>query len=160
MTSSRRHTKQTKRARSLRAAQTRSEALLWGLLRGKQVCGLEFRRQHPIGPYFADFACREHQLVVEIDGGYHDLVAEEDLRRETELQRMGWQIIRFSDMDVLEDLESIGCAIANELDLEYEFNRRDGGGAGLMNEHAARAPRQSVQEAVDRPETIRRRTDV
>ena len=63
------------RARLLRENATQSESLLWQLLRRKQLCGLKFRRQHPIGPFFADFACVSRKLVIEIDGGYHDVVA-------------------------------------------------------------------------------------
>jgi len=55
------------KARHLRAGQTKSEGLLWSILRAKQVCGLKFRRQHPIGSYFADFACVSKKLVIEID---------------------------------------------------------------------------------------------
>ena len=55
---------------------------MWSVLRSKQVCGLKFRRQHPIGPYFADFACVSKKLVVEIDGSSHDLTAATDFARE------------------------------------------------------------------------------
>ena len=74
------------RARSLRKRQTVSEGLLWSLLRAKQLCGLKFRRQHPIEPWIVDFACRERMLVVEIDGGYHDNVVENDLKRQEHLE--------------------------------------------------------------------------
>ena len=59
------------RARALRRQQTEAEALLWRHLRSRQVLGLKFRRQHPIGPYFADFACIDIGLVIELDGGQH-----------------------------------------------------------------------------------------
>jgi very-short-patch-repair endonuclease len=81
----------THRARSLRETQNKSEKLLWSILRGKQVCGLRFCCQHPIGPFFADFACVTKTLVVEIDGGYHDLIGEADLQREEFLRKEGWR---------------------------------------------------------------------
>ena len=73
------------RARSLRKTQTVSEGLLWSVLRGRQLCGLKFRRQHPIEPWIVDFACPEKMLVVEIDGGYHDDVVETDLKRQAQI---------------------------------------------------------------------------
>ena len=77
-------------ARRLRKSQTEAEGLLWSLLRSKQLCGLKFRRQHPIGPFFADFACQSHHVVIELDGEYHDHIQENDLRREGILERQGW----------------------------------------------------------------------
>ena len=93
----------TERARSLREKQTRSEGLLWSILRARQLCGLKFRRQHPIGPWITDFACREKMLVVEIDGGYHDETVEEDLTRQKYLESLGWTVIRFTAEDVEQD---------------------------------------------------------
>ncbi|MFT7639078.1 MAG: very-short-patch-repair endonuclease [Pirellulaceae bacterium] len=55
---------------------------MWHAIRGKQLSGLKFRRQHPIGPYYADFACVTRKLVVELDGGYHDYQDESDLSRQ------------------------------------------------------------------------------
>ena len=96
-----------KRARELRKSQTRAEGLLWSVLRTKQLCGLKFRRQHPIGPFFADFACLSHQVVVELDGEHHDHVRENDLRRERFLKSRGWNVMRFANDDVLKDAEMI-----------------------------------------------------
>ena len=117
-------------ARELRRNQTKSEALLWGLLRAKRLCNLKFRRQHPIGPFVVDFACYERKLVVEVDGGYHDRCGEDDVRREQYLRGQGWEIIRFSDADVTDDPETVVRGIAMFLGLEYELKRRDGRGAG------------------------------
>jgi very-short-patch-repair endonuclease len=109
------------RARSLRKAPTVSEGLLWSVLRARQLCGLKFRRQHPIAPRIVDFACPAQMLVVEIDGGYHDNVVEKDLKRQQHRKSMGWKVIRFSHKDVEEDAEAVARAIARELNLEYEF---------------------------------------
>lgn len=57
------------RARALRQAMTDAERRLWFHVRNRHLAGYRFRRQHPIGPYFADFACVERRLVVELDGG-------------------------------------------------------------------------------------------
>ena len=58
----------TARSRSLRHESSRAEQIFWELVRAKRMVGVKFRRQHPIGPYFADFACVSKKLVVEIDG--------------------------------------------------------------------------------------------
>jgi len=78
-----------------------------------------------------DFACPQHMLVVEIDGGYHDHVVENDLKRQAHLESLGWKVLRFLDKDVEEDAEVVARAIAKELDLEYEFSPRKGTGAGM-----------------------------
>ena len=100
---------------------------------GQQLCGLKFRRQHPIGPYSADFGCVSKRLVVELDGDYHDQVCEADLKRQKHLENLGWQVIRFSNDDVLQDVEAVVRAIAAHLDLEYALVRRDSAGSGMMH---------------------------
>jgi very-short-patch-repair endonuclease len=64
----------------MRKAPAATERLLWRLLRDKQVDGLKFRRQVPLGPYIADFACMRHRIVIEADGPFHD--AEGDAKRD------------------------------------------------------------------------------
>ena len=123
----------TGRSRSLRATETESERLLWSILRAKQLCKLKFRRQHPIGPFFADFACVERQLVIEIDGGYHEEVVESDLEREEYLNQHGWTVIRFTDKEVEQDAEAVARAIANHLGLTYEFRKRSADGSGMTS---------------------------
>ncbi|QEG32754.1 endonuclease domain-containing protein [Bythopirellula goksoeyrii] len=130
----------TTRAHALRQQQTKSESLLWSLLRGGQLCNLKFRRQHPIGPYYADFACVAEQLVIEVDGGYHDAVGENDLHRETYLRECGWQILRFTDKDVEHDVQAVGQAIASHLGKQYDFKHRDRRGAGIVHESAPEGP--------------------
>lgn len=117
----------------MRENQTKSEGLLWSILRAKQLCGLKFRRQHPIGAWIADFACPAKVLVVEIDGGYHDLTSDEDIRRQEHLDQLGWTVLRLTDKDVEQDAEAVARAIANELNLSYEFQRRKATGSGMMN---------------------------
>jgi very-short-patch-repair endonuclease len=59
------------RARDLRANATEAEQKLWRAIRDRRLAGVKFRRQVPIGPFIADFCCREHALVIELDGGQH-----------------------------------------------------------------------------------------
>lgn len=122
----------------MRDTQTKSEGLLWSILRAKQLCGLKFRRQYPIGPWIADFACQSQMVVVEIDGGYHDVTSEEDLRREKHIRQLGWDIVRFTDKDVEEDAEAVARAIAQRLRLPYEFQKRNATGAGMNSVNAAK----------------------
>ena len=131
----------TMRSRSSRQSQTTSEGLLWSVLRAKQLCGLKFRRQHPIEPWIVDFACPPKMLVVEVDGGYHDNVVDDDLKRQKHLEALGWKVIRFTDKEVEEDAEAVARAIARELNLQYEFKPRTATGSGMKNTKAPKKRR-------------------
>ena len=97
------------RARALRKGQTDAEALLWSRLRNRQLLGLKFRRQHPVGNYFADFACVEIGLAVELDGGQHaeSLVIDHDQRRERDFLALGFRTVRFWDNQVLQETDAV-----------------------------------------------------
>ena len=77
-------------------------------------------------------------LVVEVDGGYHDHVVEDDLIRQECLMALGWSVIRFTDKEVEEDVEAVARAIAKTLDVAYEFRKRNATGSGKMNTKATR----------------------
>jgi adenine-specific DNA-methyltransferase len=79
---------------------------------------MKFRRQHPIEPFVADFACIEKKLVVEIDGGYHDYVYENDTSRQRRIEGEGWTVIRVSNEDVLGDVEAVATGIARRLGMD------------------------------------------
>ncbi|MEE9284574.1 MAG: endonuclease domain-containing protein [Dehalococcoidia bacterium] len=97
------------RARALRRRAPEVEMRLWRLLRARQVGGAKFRRQHPIGPYIADFYCHKARLVVEVDGGGHaeDTQAAADARRTAWLEGTGIRVLRFWDNDVLQNPEGV-----------------------------------------------------
>ncbi|RYF41875.1 MAG: endonuclease domain-containing protein [Comamonadaceae bacterium] len=95
------------RARVLRQGQTDAEQLLWFRLRNRQVLGLKFRRQHPIGKYFADFACIEIGLVIELDGGQHVEQVEADDARAEAMARLGFQTLRFWNHEVLTETDAV-----------------------------------------------------
>ncbi len=99
------------KARQLRERQTKAESLLWSVLRAKQLCGLKFRRQHPIPPYVADFACVARKIVVELDGGYHDYQYQYDVSRQRFLELQGWKVIRFLNEDVVNDVEAVAVSL-------------------------------------------------
>jgi len=87
--------------------------MLWSRLRMKDVHGVRFRRQHPIGPYIADFACIASKLVVEIDGATHatDEQHDYDVRRDAYMTRLGWRVIRLTNEDVYRNLEEVFTAL-------------------------------------------------
>ena len=84
---------------------TKAEVVLWVYLRSLREIGYNFRRQHPIGPYIADFAILSGKLVVEVDGAVHgsDEEVEHDRRRDAYLRANGWRILRVPNMDVYND---------------------------------------------------------
>jgi len=98
-----------KRARLLRKNMTKAEEYLWYHLRKKQLEGLRFRRQHPIGRFIVDFYCHPAKLVIEIDGGVHldNIQRERDENRTYELQRFGLTIIRFDNQMVLTNIQIV-----------------------------------------------------
>jgi very-short-patch-repair endonuclease len=83
------------------------EAKLWKVLRNHNVDGRKFRRQHPIGPYIVDFYCHEARLVVELDGRSHDAQMAYDAARTAWLESQGCRVIRFSNMQVMQDVVSV-----------------------------------------------------
>jgi very-short-patch-repair endonuclease len=83
--------KATRRARSLRRRSTPAEWTLWLALRDRRLGGLKFARQQPLGPYYADFVCREQRLVIEVDGGQHADSAS-DRRRDALLTTLGYRV--------------------------------------------------------------------
>ena len=80
----------TNRARDLRRDGSRAERKVWELLRARRISGAKFRRQYPIGPYFADFACLSRNLVIEVDGDHHAFQVEADASRTAVMEREGW----------------------------------------------------------------------
>lgn len=90
----------TKLQRRLRSAPTDAERKLWQHLRGRQLEGCKFRRQHPFDCYILDFACMERRLVIEVDGGQH-AGATKDAERDRFLVAAGFTVLRFWNHDVL-----------------------------------------------------------
>ena len=105
----------TERARTLRNQASPAERLLWQRLSNRQVEGCKFSRQMPVGPYFADFLCRERRLVVELDGFGHDMQIEYDARRDRWMADAGYRVLRFTNDDVFERVEGVVWTIAEAL---------------------------------------------
>jgi very-short-patch-repair endonuclease len=99
----------TSRSRVLRSRPISAEAKLWTRLRGRRLADLKFVRQAPVGPYFVDFLCREHMVVVEVDGGTHSSEAElgADARRGQQLHRMGYRVFRAHNVDIYGNIDGV-----------------------------------------------------
>ncbi|MDP1610968.1 MAG: endonuclease domain-containing protein [Sulfuritalea sp.] len=89
---------------------TDAENRLWQRLRGRQMAGFKFRRQHPFLDFVVDFACLEKQLIVEVDGGQHQ-DNEHDRVRDRRLHEAGFRILRFWNNQVLQDIDTVVEAI-------------------------------------------------
>ncbi len=89
---------------------TDAERRLWWTLRSRQLQDHKFRRQHPVGNYILDFACVEHRLVVEADGGQH-ADNSYDERRTIWLESKGWRVLRFWNNDILTNRDGVAQAI-------------------------------------------------
>ncbi|MBI3587436.1 MAG: DUF559 domain-containing protein [Ignavibacteriales bacterium] len=100
---------QKRRRQYLRNNAPNAEAILWLKLKGKQLRGYKFRRQQGVGQYIVDFYCPEYQLAVEIDGVTH-LIREDlerDRRRQTEIEKLEIQFLRFTNTDIHENLDGV-----------------------------------------------------
>jgi very-short-patch-repair endonuclease len=101
--------KLNKPARELRGSMTDAEQLLWSKMRRKQILGIQFYRQKPIGPFIVDFHAPAAGLVIEVDGGQH--YEEEHRRRDEErnaaLSTLGLIVLRFDNLQVLTELDAV-----------------------------------------------------
>jgi very-short-patch-repair endonuclease len=96
-------------AKAFRGKLTEAETIVWSRLRLRKRHGVHFRRQHPIGPYIADFACVSARLVIEVDGATHGSESEvaHDLRRDAFMRKRGWRVMRVSNQAVYRDLDDV-----------------------------------------------------
>lgn len=102
------------RARELRRGMNGVEQAVWNRLRARRRQRFKFRRQHPIGPYVADFWCAAVRLVVELDGPSHAERIERDAARDAWMLARGIQVLRFKNHEVEENIESVLTPIADE----------------------------------------------
>jgi very-short-patch-repair endonuclease len=106
--------RQRGRAKQLRRGMTRAETLLWRYLKAHHVDDLSFRRQVPIRNYIADFVCHSARLIVELDGETHDFESrqQEDRRREIWFESQGYAVLRFTNEEVVKNLDGVVIVIA------------------------------------------------
>ena len=97
------------RARYLRSHMTDSEILLWSRLRGKQLLGIQFYRQKPIGRYIVDFYAPKLKLVIEVDGSQHlhEDHVKRDAKRKAYLMSQSLEVLRFNNIQVLQELDAV-----------------------------------------------------
>ena len=110
------------RSRELRSSMTDAEIAVWARLRRKQLHGLQFYRQKPLGNFIVDFYCPAAQLVIEIDGGQHykkDGRIRDGLR-DGYLKNLGLRVLRFSNLDVLSNMDGVIAAIVQHLETEID----------------------------------------
>ena len=111
------------RAKHLRSEMSPVERKLWTALRAGRLQGIKFVRQHPIGPYSADFAVRSDKLVIELDGDSHAGREDHDAQRTDFMKQNGYRVIRFSNGDVMANLDGVLRAILTELGHDPESPR-------------------------------------
>ena len=101
----------------LRKTMTEAEIRLWARLKARQVGGFRFNRQKIIGNYIADFYCHEAKLVIEVDGSQHHTAEgiQADRRRDAYMESCGLRVLRFTDTDVLTNIEGVGEVILRTL---------------------------------------------
>ena len=106
------------RAKAMRKAMTKAEVVLWSNLRLLNARGYKFRRQHPIGPFIADFVHINGKLVVEIDGATHATEEERayDERRTAYLKAQGWRVVRFYNETIYADVSEVIEQIVRRLE--------------------------------------------
>ena len=105
-----RHVETRNRAKRLRADLTAPERRLWNAIRANRV-GVKFQRQVVLAPYIADFAARSERLVIELDGDTHAGREAHDAARTTVLEKRGYRLIRFTNSDVMDNLDGVVRAI-------------------------------------------------
>jgi very-short-patch-repair endonuclease len=113
-------------ARQLRNNSTKSEIKLWKYLRNGQMFGYDFHRQKPIDNFIADFYCYQLRLVIELDGITHqdEEVLKKDALKEQKLNELGFTVVRFSDNQVMNDIENVIRTIENFI-LDFEEKKEN-----------------------------------
>jgi very-short-patch-repair endonuclease len=106
------------KAIELRNNPTKAEMVLWEQLKNKSLPGVRFKRQHPIDIFIADFYCHKYKLVIEVDGEIHNSPEnkEYDDGRAFEMEKYGIKILRFSNREVLENINNVIARIKQEID--------------------------------------------
>jgi very-short-patch-repair endonuclease len=105
-------------ARNLRKNMTPAEIKLWQKIRRKQLKGIRFYRQRPIGNYIVDFCSFSPRLIIEVDGDTHytDEAKQRDMKRDRFFQSMGFKILRFTNKDIIQNIDGVIETITKILD--------------------------------------------
>ena len=108
--------KLTAYARALRKNQTDVERIVWNQLKSRKISGYKFRRQQPIGPYIVDFINFEKKLNIELDGSQHAANKDKDKIRDSWLNSQGYQVLRFWNNEVFDNLDGVLTVIQGRLE--------------------------------------------
>jgi len=100
--------KQKEKRRELRQKSTKTEIILWGILRNRQL-GAKFRRQYSIGYYITDFCCPTKKVVIELDGEYHNEKEQiyYDNERQKTIEELGFKVLRFTNKEIEKELDKV-----------------------------------------------------
>ncbi|MES2285013.1 MAG: endonuclease domain-containing protein [Bacteroidota bacterium] len=123
-------------AHQLRLANTtKAEKIVWEVIRNRKIENCKFRRLHPIDKFVADFYCHEKKLIVEVDGGYHNKKEQIELdeARTQVVNEYGIKVIRFTNDEVLNDIQSVIEKIVNALKASPPAPSPNGGGLGVRS---------------------------
>jgi very-short-patch-repair endonuclease len=101
---------------------TPAESILWKALRGRQLAGFKFRRQHPIDRFIVDFYCADAHLVIEVDGDIHTYTEDEDAIRQQFIESRGLHVLRFRNQQIEDDLNNVLDAIHSVLESSTQGN--------------------------------------
>jgi very-short-patch-repair endonuclease len=116
-------------SRGLRSHSTKAEVRMWcELLRNKTMMGFPFLRQRPISRYIADFFCKELKLIIELDGitHSHEEVAQKDEQKQSDLEALGYTVLRFTDNDVMERISIVSDTIQHWVVTNHADKLKDG----------------------------------
>ncbi len=113
------------KAKILRKRMTEAETALWKKLRMKQIGGLHFRKQHPFGIYILDFYCDKINLAIEVDGGIHITRTEYDDTRTEYLESAGVKVIRYSNEQVINNLDLVISDIKSKIFVNHPCSITD-----------------------------------
>ncbi len=105
-------------AKNLRNNSTRAEIILWNYLKGKKLKGYDFHRQKPIENFIVDFFCNKLTLAIELDGythGFEEVLVKDEIK-EKRLTDLGVTVLRFTDRDVIDNIESVLKSIEDSID--------------------------------------------
>ena len=110
------------KAKELRKNMTPQERKLWNILRNHQFYGYEIRRQYPIDKYIVDFICRKKKIIIEIDGGQHNIEKsiEYDNKRSSDLSKLGYKVIRFWNNDIDTNLDGVYKILQKEFNIQED----------------------------------------
>lgn len=109
-----------RQARRMRKTLPAAELAFWNTVRAERLMGLSFRRQMPIAGFIVDFACPAYKLIIEIDGPSHSFnrQIEDDRGRDEKLGRLGWTVLRYTNEDVLKNMDAVSLHILRTIGME------------------------------------------